>query len=102
MPLPEETVCRLAKIVGLRLEDIDLENDLIHIRPNPARRLKNKTNERAMPLVDCTRTAMDKTLIHADNQWLFPSIAEQVIAIPHTPLSPSARGSRRTLEVHSA
>ena len=71
MPLPEETVCRLAKIVGLRLEDIDLENDLIHIRPNPARRLKNKTSDRALPLVGCTRTAINKALIHADNQWLF-------------------------------
>ena len=72
MPLPEEPVCRLAKIVGLRLEDVDLENDLIHIRPNPARRLNNETGERALPLVGCTRTAMDKALIHADDQWLFP------------------------------
>ena len=46
MPLLGETGCRLAEIVGLRLEDIDLENDLIHIRPNSARRLKNKTSER--------------------------------------------------------
>ena len=36
MPLLGETGCRLAEIVGLRLEDIDLENDLIHIRPNAA------------------------------------------------------------------
>ena len=72
MPLPEEPVCRLAKIVGLRLEDVDLENDLIHIRPNPARRRKNKTSERALPLVGYTRTTMDKALIHADDQWLFP------------------------------
>ena len=34
MPLLGETGCRLAEIVGLRLEDIDLENDLIYIRPN--------------------------------------------------------------------
>ena len=40
MPLLGETGCRLAEIVELRLEDIDLENDLIHIRPNSARRLK--------------------------------------------------------------
>ena len=42
MPLLGETGCRLAEIVGLRLEDIDLENDLIHIRPNSARRLKKR------------------------------------------------------------
>ena len=46
MPLLGETGCRLAEIVGLRLEDIDLENELIHIRPNSARRLKNKNSER--------------------------------------------------------
>ena len=42
MPLLGETGCRLAEIVGLKLEDIDLENDLIHIRPNSARRLKDE------------------------------------------------------------
>ena len=31
MPLLGERGCRLAKIVGLKLEDIDLEIDLIHI-----------------------------------------------------------------------
>jgi len=71
MPLPKETVYRLAKIVGLRLEDIGLENNLIHIRPNPARRRKNKTSERALPLVGYTRTTKNKALIHADGQWLF-------------------------------
>ncbi len=36
MPVLAETGCRLAEIVGLKPEDIDLENDLIHIRPNSA------------------------------------------------------------------
>lgn len=45
MPLLGETGCRLAEIVGLRLEDIDLENDLIHIRPNAARRLKTPNSQ---------------------------------------------------------
>ena len=40
MPLLGETGCRLAEIVGLELKDIDMENDLIHIRPNSMRRLK--------------------------------------------------------------
>ena len=46
MPLLGETGCRLAEIVGLKLEDIDLENDLIHIRPNSARRLKTRSSQR--------------------------------------------------------
>jgi integrase len=52
MPLLGETGCRLAEVVGLRVADVDLENDLIHIRPNSARRLKTKSSERTLPLVD--------------------------------------------------
>ena len=51
MPLLGETGCRLAEIVGLKLDDIDLENDLIHIRPNSARRLKTRNSQRVLPLV---------------------------------------------------
>ena len=72
MPMLGETGCRLAEIVGLRLDDIDLENDLINIRPNSARRLKNKTSERVLPLVGYARTAMEQAMLQADDQWLFP------------------------------
>jgi integrase len=72
MPLLGETGCRLAEIVGLRLEDIDLENDLIHIRPNSARRLKNKNSARVLPLVGYAKLAMEQALIQADDEWLFP------------------------------
>ena len=71
MPLLGETGCRLAEIVGLRLEDIDLENEVIHIRPNSARRLKNKTSERVVPLVGYAKLATEQALIKADDQWLF-------------------------------
>ena len=72
MPLLGETGCRLAEIVGLRLEDIDLENELIHIRPNSARRLKNKTSERVLPLVGYAKLAIEQVQIQADDEWLFP------------------------------
>ena len=72
MPLLGETGCRLAEIVGLRLEDIDLENDLIHIRPNSARRLKNKTSERVLPLGWYAKLAIEQALSQADDEWLFP------------------------------
>jgi integrase len=72
MPLLGETGCRLAEIVGLRLDDIDLENDLIHIRPNSVRRLKNKTSERVLPLVGYAKLAMEQALSQADDDWLFP------------------------------
>ena len=72
MPLLGETGCRLAEIVGLRLEDIDLEHDLIHIRPNSARRLKTRNSQRTLPLVGYAKLAMEKALTHSDDQHLFP------------------------------
>ena len=72
MPLLGETGCRLAEIVGLRLDDIDLENELVYIRPNSARRLKNKTSERVLPLVGYAKLAMEQALTQADDEWLFP------------------------------
>ena len=72
MPLLGETGCRLAEIVGFRLEDIDLENDLIHIRPNSARRLKTRNSQRTLPLVGYAKLAMEKALKQADDQYLFP------------------------------
>ena len=72
MPLLGETGCRLAEIVGLRLEDIDLENDQIHIRPNSARRLKTRNSKRTLPLVGFAKLAMEKALKHSDDQYIFP------------------------------
>ena len=46
----------------LRVEDIDMENDLIHIRPNAARRLKTRGSERTLPLVGYARLAMLQAL----------------------------------------
>ena len=46
MPLLGETGCRLAEIVGLKLEDIDFANDIIHARPNSARRFKTRSSQR--------------------------------------------------------
>jgi len=72
MPLLGETGCRLAEIVGLRLEDIDLENNLVHIRPNPARRLKTKNSKRTLPLVGYAKLAMEEALRYSDGEYLFP------------------------------
>ena len=72
MPLLGETGCRLAEIVGLQLDDIDLENDLIHIRPNSARRLKTRNSQRTLPLVGYAKLAMEEALKRADSQYLFP------------------------------
>ena len=72
MPLLGETGCRLAEIVGLRIKDIDMENDLIHIRPNSARRLKTRNSTRTLPLVGYARLAMEQAIQRSDGVWLFP------------------------------
>ncbi len=72
MPLLGETGCRLAEIVGLELKDIDLEQGLIHIRPNAVRRLKTRNSKRTLPLVGYARTAMELVLKSADGSYLFP------------------------------
>ena len=72
MPLLGETGCRLAEIVGLKLEDIDLENDLIHIRPNSARRLKTRSSKRTLPLVGYAKLTMEQALKQANDTYLFP------------------------------
>ncbi len=71
MPLFGETGCWLAEIVGLRLEDIDLENHLIHIRPNSARPLKTRNSQRTLPLVGYAKLAMENALTNSDDQYLF-------------------------------
>jgi len=72
MPLLGETGCRLAEIVGLELQDIDMQNDLIHIRPNSIRRLKTRNSNRTLPLVGYAKVAMKLALKEADEQYLYP------------------------------
>jgi integrase len=72
MPLLGETGCRLAEIVGLELEDIDMQNELVHIRPNSIRRLKTPNSEPTLPLVGSAKLAMELALEQADGSYLYP------------------------------
>ena len=72
MPLLGETGCRLAEIVGLELQDIDMENELIYIRPNSIRRLKTPNSKRTLPLVGYAKVAMKLALKQADDRYLYP------------------------------
>ena len=72
MPLLGETGCRLAEIVGLELQDIDMENELIYIRPNSIRRLKTHNSERTLPLVGYAKVAMELALEQAYGRCLYP------------------------------
>ena len=71
-PILGETGCRLAEIVGLRVEDVDLQGSVVHIRPNDKRRLKTAGSERSLPLTDVACLALSKALDTSDGEWLFP------------------------------
>ena len=72
MPLLGETGCRLAEIVGLELDDIDMDEEVILIRPNSIRRLKTSNSTRTLPLVGHAKEAMLLALQHADDHCLYP------------------------------
>ena len=72
MPLLGETGCRLAEIVGLELNDIDMAEEVIHVRPNNIRRLKTANSTRTLPLVGYAKEAMLLALQHADDHCLYP------------------------------
>ena len=71
MPLLGETGCRLAEIVGLELNDIDMAEEVIHIRPNGIRRLKTSNSTRTLPLVGYAKKAMILALQNADGHCLY-------------------------------
>ena len=72
MPLLGETGCRLAEIVGLALDDIDMDEEVILIRPNSIRRLKTSNSTRTLPVVGYAKEAMILALQHADDHCLYP------------------------------
>ena len=71
-PILGETGCRLAEIVGLRVEDADLDGRVLHIRPNDKRRLKTAGSERSLPLTHTACLALSMALEYSDDGWMFP------------------------------
>lgn len=75
VPILGETGCRLAEVVGLRVEDVDLQESVLHIRPHAHRRLKTAGSERTLPLLGYAEMAVRRALSmrRDDNSpWLFP------------------------------
>ena len=77
--LLEGTGCRLAEIIGLRVEDVsNLEGGIPHIiiRPNPVRRLKNLSSRRSVPLFGGALEAVKQALsVIESGEYLFPRYA---------------------------
>lgn len=45
-----DTGARLAEITGLEVQDVDMQQACVHLRPNSIRRLKTKSSKRVIPL----------------------------------------------------
>ena len=82
-PVPEalfvtlaDTGARLAEIVGLEAQDLDLSKGCLNIRHNSIRRLKTKTSDRVIPL---SRRAQELLRQHqdglSDTSPIFPQYA---------------------------
>jgi len=73
LPILGETGARLAEIVGLRWQDVCLEQGVIRITPHPLRRLKTPGSEREVPLVGAALDAMKKLhRVSGEESFVFP------------------------------
>ena len=71
-PILGETGCRLAEIVGLKVNDVDFDNGVLHIAPNEMRRLKTAGSQRGIPLAFYAHQALLKAKDNTCCEWLFP------------------------------
>ena len=71
-PLLGETGCRMAEIVGLRVQDVDLKRQSLAVVGHSARRLKTSHSERIVPLVGRGLEAARILFEEATEESLFP------------------------------
>lgn len=69
------TGARLAEIVGLRTQDVDLEKGFIYIRPHPSRPLKTEQSRREVPLLPIAYEALKAQLSSTKSGFVFPAYA---------------------------
>ena len=72
VPILGETGCRIAEVIGLRKEDVDLKKEMIRVRPHPYRSLKTSGSERDIPLVGVALEAAQRLMIDNESPFLFP------------------------------
>ena len=71
-----DTGARLAEVVGLEAQDLDLATGCLHIRHNSLRRLKTKTSTRSIPLSPrATECLRQQQVGLSDTDPLFPAYA---------------------------
>lgn len=69
------TGARLAEIVGLRKQDVDLVRQVIVIQPHSTRSLKTGHSKRRVPMHPWALEALEKQLAETDGNFVFPTYA---------------------------
>ena len=74
--LLSDTGMRLSEALGLKIEDLHLEDTIpyVTITPNSARKLKTKSSAREIPLVGASLWAAQQLRKHADNRVCLSSL----------------------------
>lgn len=72
------TGARLAEIVGLRKEDVDLTKNVIHIRAHAGRSLKTDSSQRTIPLLPQALEALRLQILISKTDYLFPAYANSI------------------------
>ena len=72
--LLSDTGMRLSEALGLKIEDLHLEDTIpyVTIAPNSARKLKTKSSAREIPLVGASLWSAQQIRKHAENEFAFP------------------------------
>lgn len=71
------TGARLAEIVGLRKQDLDLKRQSIHIQPHSGRSLKTEDSSREVPLLPMAFDALKAQAAQTNGDFLFPTYASK-------------------------
>ena len=79
VPILGETGCRIAEVIGLRKQDVDLRQEKIGIVGHPSRTLKTSGSEREIPLVGVALEAANRLMIDSESDFLFPAYTNDTI-----------------------
>ena len=72
-----DTGARLAEVTGLEARDVDLDQAILHLRPNDHRGLKTKTSTRSIPLSHrATECLRQQQVGLSDTDPIFPAYAQ--------------------------
>ena len=79
VPILGETGCRIAEVIGLRKQDVDLQQEKIRIAGHPSRTLKTSGSEREIPLVGVALEAANRLMVDTESDFLFPAYTNKEI-----------------------